>query len=601
MTICNLKKSTLALFFCFFFFSCSSSNILDTRDAIVMVNGRAAETRVGWQMTAGGALVDIAQFMEAVGGRFTPVYMNSGIVAQYGKRIGFATNNYEYGMVETQLCKMEPRSKEESGRLWAPLGFIEALLNGDVFLDGSSKIITVTAPAPQQIGDIEPEAKKVALALENRDYTVLQGGISLINAVEVCAAGYSPNANANNGGFPYLCIQPPLTPDAAHSILAPQFIYTQREDEGLIVIGRTPPACDYYSYRSYFLNRCVSDNNPVNRKKVYAQLGDPINAYNIMEPVFYPVNSRSIVDPFESFFILVSTADRQLYEDVLAAVSSAGLDPNKVLLDIVDHNLINLGNDDFADMLNFLHRFSVPHDPEAGQRYIDRPTMEILRLTPTKPRQANYLEPFAPRQRGSGITEDSLKPAVAQLRQAIIDEYSADYHIRELDTHIWMAKSGGEAIAAMEDVLGETRDTLYLKSDNFNFNKNDIIIVYGVNHTAVSKSVYSNVSCYGAKFFNGSGGIRNHDYQNNVVANFPSLAGAADMDKLYVWKFARTPIDADTFVVPPDTNNNLNGINFGDEAFMGFRAYIDPDSPNLIGPDPNEIIRDRAVVLTPKN
>ena len=482
-----------------------------------------------------------------------------------------------------------------------PQSFLEAVVNGTIELNESFKLIEVTAPDPQQIGDIIPAASPLSQALENLDYTVQQGDICLSNAIDVCFAGYSPNANGNNANFPYLCILAPQPPDAEHAISFTQIGFSLREDEGLVIIGRTPPACDYYSYRSYMMTRCLSSVNPFQRVKIYTQLGDPINNYNVLESLFYAPGSTGIAGTYESPFIIVSTPDQQLYQDVLTAVSAAGLNRDEVLLDVIDQNLVRLGNDDFADTVNFLHRVSNFADHAAGQAYVNRPTLEVLRLTPNTPRSAAFLSPFAPRTRGSGVTEAALAPAMAQLRQAIIDKYSPDYNISELNTNIWLEKSGADAIAALEDVLGETRDTLYLNSDNFQFNQDTMVIVYGVNHVLIPKSVYNNVSCYGAQYANGFGGITNDMYTGNVGSNFPALSGVADMDKLYVWKFARTQLDANTFAVPQDVNGDLKGINNGDNAFMVFRIYVDPNSPDLIGPEPTEIIFDRAMVLTPKS
>lgn len=579
-------------------FSCTGSD--DERRSNLILNEKSTGVWVDWKKTDTGVLYDIGSLMEGVGGRFVPIYNNIGIVAQYGKRIGFSLNGNVYGMVQVKLCKMEPPAREEEGRLWAPGGFIEAVLNGKVTLDEENQVIDITAPDPAHIGDIIPAAGDLAQALEKLDYTVQQGDICLSNAIDVCYAGYSPNANGNNANFPYFITQSPLPPEVDHALVPTQFVYTVREDEGFILIGKTPPECDYYSYRSYFLNRCVSDVNPLERRKIYAQLGDPINTYNIGEEMFYPSGVPGITSPFESFFIVVSTPDRKVVEDVLEAVGNAGMDPNRVLLDIIDPNLVRLGNTDFADTIHFLHRFSNPLNKEAAEAYKALPTLEFIRITPNTPRQADFLEPFPLRTRGSGITEDFLEPAVAQLRQTIIDHYSPDYDIQELETHIWMEKSGAEAIAALEDVLGETRDTLYLKTDPFDFDAETIVVVYGVNHASIPKSVYSNVSCYGADYFNGFGGITNDMYEGNVSEQFSALTSLSNVDKLYVYKFARTKLDRYTYSVDQDADGDLKGINYGEKAFIGFRNYIDPDSPDLIGPAPDEIIFEKAIVLTPK-
>lgn len=598
----NIVKLFLSCLSVLLLMSCDGgSGSAGNGGARLVLNGRDLDTEVEWQLTPDGPIFDITQFMQGIQGRFTPVNMNIGIVAQYGKRIGFSLNDYEYGMVQVQLCKMEPPASYENGVFWAPQGFLEAVVNGTVELSEVLCLLEVSAPEPQQVGDIIPAAAPLAQALEDLGYTVQQGEICLSNAIDVCFAGYSPNANGNNANFPYLCILAPQPPDAEHAISFTQIGFSLREDEGLIVIGRTPPRCDYYSYRSYVMTRCLSSVNPFERVKIYTQLGDPINNYNILESLFYPPGSTGIAEPYESPFIIVSTPDQQLYQDVLTAASTAGLDQDEVLLDVIDHNLVRLGNDDFADTINFLHRFSNPKDHAAGEAYVNRPTLEVLRLTPNTPRPTEFLNPFPARTRGSAVTEAALAPAMDQLRQAIIEKYSSDFTISELATHIWLEKSGAAAMDALEDVLGETRDTLYLNSDNFQFEKDTIVIVYGVNHVLIPKSVYNNVSCYGARYINGFGGITNDMYTGNVEANFPSLSGLADMDNLYVWKFARTQLDDNTFVVPQDLNGDLKGIDNGDDAFMVFRIYVDPDSPDLIGPDPTEIIWDRAMVLTPKS
>lgn len=191
-----------------------------------------------YKSTDEGVLFDIKPFMEGVGGRLTPIYQNIGIVAQYGKRIGFSTNGKEYDMVRVKLCKMEPPCRVDAGRLWAPKGFLETVLDGTVTLNEADGMINVTAPPPTQIGDIVPEAQDITQALTNLDYTVQQGEICLSNAIDVCYAGYSPNANGNNANFPYFITQAPLPREADHSILPQQFVYTVGEDEGFIMIGK---------------------------------------------------------------------------------------------------------------------------------------------------------------------------------------------------------------------------------------------------------------------------------------------------------------------------------------------------------------------------
>lgn len=49
------------------------------------------------------------------------------------------------------------------------------------------------------------------------------------------------------------------------------------------------------------------------------------------------------------------------------------------------------------------------------------------------------------------------------------------------------------------DVLGETRDTAYLRTDPFKLNDdpNEFAIIYGINHAATGKATYSNMGITG--------------------------------------------------------------------------------------------------------
>ena len=560
------------------------------KDSLTLrINGVCKTPAVPYLEADGGVLLDVDKFMKAVDGRFVPVIMNQGMVTQYGKRIGFCMNGYEFAMVQAQLCPMAPRSRMEGETIYAPLCYFEAMTDGALDLNLTLKTLSIKAPEPQKPGDVVPEARGLAKRLRHMGYTVQQGEVCLTSAIDVVRAGYSVNANGNNAGFPYLCVLPPLPPEVDHALFAPQFVYTMREDEALVLIGRTPPESDYYSYRSYMMSLREDDQpNPFVQKKIYTQLGDPINSYNITDGSL----GRN---RFRSFFTLVSTADENMYQAVADAMRAEGLDTKDLMLDVLDHNLLRMGNDDRAYGLNFLHRVSCVHDKDAEEDYVNRPTVEVLRITPPQPRPAKLLEPFTPRTRGSGVTEAFLQPSVDALRDALVNAYKADYDIQELNTQPWLNITGKEAIDTRTDVLGETRDTLYLASDQFPFNEDTIVIVYGVNHMTVPKTVYNNVSCYGAKYFNGFGGITNYEYTGSAC---PYLPGDEYADKLYVWKFARTKLDDQTCVVDTDEDNTLDGLNNGATAFMGFRNYIDPGC--LLGPDPEEIIFDRALVLTPK-
>ena len=103
------------------------------------------------------------------------------------------------------------------------------------------------------------------------------------------------------------------------------------------------------------------------------------------------------------------------------------------------------------------------------------------------------------------------------------------------------------------------------------------------------------MSCYGADYYNGFGGITNFMYEGTASEYLPDLdPELADM--FYVWKFARSDLgDGTTYVVNQDVNQNYTGINYGADVFMAFRSYI--DQPTMVGTIIDEIVRDQAVLI----
>ena len=82
--------------------------------------------------------------------------------------------------------------------------------------------------------------------------------------------------------------------------------------------------------------------------------------------------------------------------------------------------------------------------------------------------------------------------------------------------------------------------------------------------------------------------------------------------KLYVYKFARKPIDENTFVILYNQDSSYNGINNGVTVFMGYRMYVDVQTTigpypgdtkdgnyfSFAGPPNSEVFFDQAIVFT---
>ncbi len=559
--------------------------------ASVRVNGELTAGAVHYKLRGERCLVDAAAFSKQLPAVVMyPFAENSGIAVQYGEKISFAGVGFIKGFCSLVEVTMEPPIELSQDTIWAPLNFFAQSVSGDIAFLKSERIIDVTMPEPHEIGYLIPETRKVADALDGK-FVARQGGINLANAIQLFAAGYLPDCNGNNASFPYLVLQSPPSPRTDIIAQLP-LIFQMDKDEAFVVIGRTPPECKYYSYRSYLVNRYYEQETPPTRKKIYASLGDTINNYNI-------TRYHGYVDAYESPIVIISTGNLKTQEAVRDAVVQAGITEDHILYDIIPADIVRFGLDRYADGLNLLHRASIFSNDQKGQAYTDQPTVEILRVTPKESMEFVPLNAPPLRERATGVTEDDvndqLRGTLGLLRTEIINRYGSGYrYYKDMDTTTWLIE-GQEAIEEGVNVLGETRDTLYTRTESFPLEEEDFIVAYGVNHNTTMKDVYGNVSIYGAEYFNGFGGIKNSDYEGTALNYLPDVdPELADM--LYVYKFARTAIDNDTFVIPRNEDNSYMGLNDGDLAFMGFRAYVDVTT--TVGTIIDEIIPDRAILFT---
>jgi hypothetical protein len=330
-------------------------------------------------------------------------------------------------------------------------------------------------------------------------------------------------------------------------------------------------------------------------KKVYARLGDSINNYNI------PLHG----DPHRKFFVLIITGNQEVHDHVMSAIQQAGI-AEDCILSLVLPNDVRFGLELKSDVLNFLHRASVFDQGTAKEKYVHNPTLELLRVTPREERTTIPMEPVAPPDRRTGVREQDIAGLGAQLERLksnVIAKHGGNFqYIKELKTSTWMYPGNGQAIQDRENVLGETNDTLYLQSEPFVLNDDDLIIVLGVNHDQTRKTVYSNVSCYGTNLsnngtpvYNGVGGVLSTPWSPETPDRISYFGTAEEylpdisetqQDMLYVYKFARRPIDESTFVIPYNLDGSYNGINNGVTVFMGYRLYVDVET--TIGPYPGD-------------
>jgi len=499
-----------------------------------------------------------------------------GITTQRNNRFSVVFPAKDFGMLDGKMLALDVPSRWEDGAYFSSLAFLATVFELQWTLTGDALHLTVP---PLREPVYSPRVQLLLQLLDQGGFVVQSGKIVQAFPLEYLASRYAPDANGNNAQNPYLVFLVPPAPGQAFSNNYP-FSYRLREDEVLLLVGTTPPACAYFSYRSYLLNRCVDEKG--NRQKVFASLGDTVNIQDFQNIPFS-------TSPFEKPVVVISAADRFVAESVRQTLLCAGFPPDYIFQDIIPSEIVRMGLEPQHDELIFLQRQAIFHDSAQKTAFLQNPPGLVFRLTPTwescpDPYPTPLLQP-----RGTGKTEMALANSLDTLQQKILEAYP-DYVPTLLKTTLWLC-DGFSAIQNLENVIGEVRDTLYLRSEPFSLpaSGDAFLVVFGVNHPATGKATYSNFSIYSWQFLNGLGGISNAHYSGTAEQ---WLEDDPLSPYLYVWKVSRNAGESENcLVVPPDAIPY--GIPDNHPAFIGFRSYLEPETG--VGPSMEEILLPRVL------
>lgn len=565
----------------------------------VKVNDTLQQDSLYLLVSPAGTRIEAQNFMQLTGGTLFPIshlFQQEGLMVQYGRYISYTRLGFANGFVNLQMVPTDPPAMilEVDGvdLYFVPPDFLAQAVGGTVVYDAVAGVLEIDVGPPPGFGDIFPPAGELAQALKASGYTVQQGEITKENLIDFCLAGYTPNANGNNVGVPYLGMQIPPSPDM-DSLFTPPISFNFEEDEAMVLTGLTPPECTYYSYRSYLMNRLYTFPPPATRIKINASLGDMTSLYRMRPDL--PLDSM-----FGRKFAIIMTGDSlvamHIKQTILAAAPEIA--EADIHFDILpSEGMFRFGIDPQADWGMFAHRVSLFNDSTEQENYVNNPPLEILRVSPASPVQP---VPFALRSflpRTCGTNEGDLLPLLSQLEEGIYNTYHSDYEMIWLQPSPWVIE-GYVAIQQGMDALGDNHDALYILTTDFQFRENDMAVVYGVDHTQTGKAVYTNATIYSTKYMAGYGGITNTMMEKSARQY---VADTNIADRLFTYCFTRHPVPGNPYVyiVPSDTNSTMEGINVNDTANFGFRLYV--NTLTKIGPDPMEVILDQAVLLRPFN
>lgn len=475
--------------------------------------------------------------------------------------------------------------------------------------------------------------------LEER-YYVQEGILANLDTISLASEGKLISCFGNNAGSGYLVPMLPPAPNQDPSPAttmgpyswpaeAPSLLYDEaaqnepanpyfspvgwtyklRQDEAVVIIGTTPPACKYFSLINYIFASPVTPGKVYTERSffqygsaetgvyhpIFASLGAPVNMNNI--------NVEGEGAPFGKRFVYIASGNQTTVENVRNALIDAGYAEDMINVAPFYADTLRMGLGTNADVFNILMRTSQPAEQEVFDAWVAKLSdeTEVYRITPMEETPQNAYPYPVLTPRGTGVHEVQTVPEadkiLDQIRAGLIAEYGEDYTYEELSSRIAVPE-GMTGYLNDANTQGDNRDTSYLMTDDFVLNSDeDFIVVYGVNHVATGKATYANTVLYARPMLNGVVSLYDSMYKGSA----DRYVAEEDSENYYVIKLARTARDAYTAVIPYSTDNpngKFYGVDNGSQLILAYRAYVEPSTG--VGPSYYEIVYDRAIVFRKK-
>ncbi|MFF4585666.1 hypothetical protein [Streptomyces sp. NPDC001388] len=379
-----------------------------------------------------------------------------------------------------------------------------------------------------------------------------------------------------------------------------------RQDEAIVMIGRTPPPEAYFSF-DLTMMRGALPTGPL----LWPSVGDPINNKTVR---------TTGSTPFNRPFALVVTGHKRTRAKVDRMLAAAGLrgSTNNMTIPPAMFRLgLGKGSDQF--LIGVRTIAPEPGFKKALDRYRAAPPLHVFRVRPkggsadqTKPVYAPDPLPVPPlRVSGTGATELGLNPTLQLLRRRIVKAYPG-FKARDLVVR----RGFEESYPGLQEKLltdPPTRpgvDALSNDADDplspsFKLPKGSFLVTYGTNHVATRQASYSSVTVYADAKAAVSLAAKNHGELRGSARDF--IRDQPNADKFYAWAFSRagkTGPRGPHVTELPSTHTDYcaryGGTRPVDMSTLQVvaRAYMQPKT--LTRPALSSLLLDRLLLFTPK-
>lgn len=418
------------------------------------------------------------------------------------------------------------------------------------------------------------------MAAEGLD--TLDGRFEAVDLSMCCEMGRS--CSGNNPSSPYLSFYLPRGPgqtapnfDEASDGTSPGF--RMRQDEAVVLVGRTPPDVRYFGFTPYLLERDYDGT----RRVPFASLGETLNPETIRVEGGPEVYDRP--------FALVMTGNATTEARVRSALVASGVPDEAINLVTLDPSVVAFGLDEPADTLSLLARVALFADRAAGAAWVTDPGATLLRVTPSTPLAPDPLAspPARPKDATVDETRDGLPAALDRLEAAIRAAHPGDA-VRSYPANEGTADPEA-CIETGAPCLGDNRDALHpsLGAEAFTILNRDSVYVIGVDHVATGKATYASASVYALSHLVGVAAVTSEDWSGSAERFLP---GDPDASALFAWRVARD-CAGDAYCLEVPTGTCPSGAGLLQLLTVVFRVYVEPG--HATAPDPGLLVRERVL------
>lgn len=427
----------------------------------------------------------------------------------------------------------------------------------------------------------DPRLGTFRAALADQFIVNTNGGLRKADLISMVNRHLMDSAAGNQATQPYMRLQVPAHPlheeDPATNSVG---VFRLRPDEAVVYVGPTPPVCDYFSFVTFLFVRFANSALPKG-DWLFTSVRDPLN-HRLLQTEGGPGR------PFATNTMVIFTADQTTYQYVTDCAQQAGYPASMLNVYVLPAAELYMGVelDQKPDTFVIAIRSANIANRAESERYLNNEHYgAVYRLTPKTERALNAIPPPAWRNREA--TDEwvllaqqapgwNVTNALDQLEDAILGTIP-HVEAKAFRSTQWfydseeVMRDDPDSPAYRKFDAGESSDTPYLRSateagvaTNFNVGRDDIVVVYGVNHAASGLASYANFALYGDwivsqcdaqppdpawypigcgnRIWNGVVGLNNRDYAGSAAQFLPTDTFATNF--LYAALIVRGSITA---------------------------------------------------------